>query len=270
MRLDPSLGDDAVKEIQKEAERLAGDSPFGWGHTIDFGPFQIKGLLDEHYLRIAGLLDEWEWWPKSLAGLDVADVGCFTGGLSVIMAARGARRVLAVDEIPEHVAQSDLVARAFGIPSIETLETTLYQLPEKASKPRFDLILLSGVLYHLSDMMVGLLAMREMLKPGGILLMETNAVNCSDHSYANFGRFANGMWWQPTALCIKDICEFTGFREPEVRFFMETRCLVRVTRSDDDRPPFRRGINWPFSDIRDDLPRPTRGSVLAPAPCDHG
>jgi 2-polyprenyl-3-methyl-5-hydroxy-6-metoxy-1,4-benzoquinol methylase len=81
---------------------------------------------------------------------------------------------------------------------VTCLDCSLYDLPRKLAPSSFDVILLSGVLYHLSDMLVGLLALQHLLKEDGVLLIESNAVECFEHSYANFGRFVAGMWWQPT------------------------------------------------------------------------
>jgi SAM-dependent methyltransferase len=75
---------------------------------MDFGPFAVEGLLLENYLRIAGTLDAWGWWPPRLDGMTVADVGCFSGGLSLLMAHRAARHIYAVDELPEHLEQCAL------------------------------------------------------------------------------------------------------------------------------------------------------------------
>jgi hypothetical protein len=51
------IPDSEAAEVRKHTQELAGRSPFGWGHTIDFGPFVIEGLMQNNYLRIAGFLD---------------------------------------------------------------------------------------------------------------------------------------------------------------------------------------------------------------------
>src|SRR5260370_39370883 len=94
-----------IDQIAADVDRLAAAAQYGWGHTIDFGPFQKEGLLRDHYLKIAGAFDEWAWWPARLEGMRVADVGCFTGGLSVLIAHRGAEAVSAVYAISVHLAQ---------------------------------------------------------------------------------------------------------------------------------------------------------------------
>jgi len=254
-----------IRQIQAEVDRLAATSPYGWGHTINFGPFQKEGLLGNSYLKIAGGLDQWGWWPPRLDGMRVADVGCFTGGLSLLMAHRGAEVVYAVDEIPEHLAQFAALARIFGASEVKPVLQSAFRLREHIPPGSLDLILFAGVLYHLSDMLVGLYAMRELLKPGGLLLIQSSGVDDFTHSYANFGRFYAGRWWQPTGLCLQDMCEFMGFQKPEVRFYDPNTCLALAVR-DEAEIPFKRGLNWPFADIHDARPRTLDASILAPAP----
>lgn len=268
-RLPNDLLDDEIVQIRQNAQRIAQSAPYGWGHTIDFGPFSLEGLLKDSYLQIAGFLDKWAWWPAQMEHMVVADVGCFTGGMSLIMASRGAARVYAVDEIPEHLEQCSFLVRVFDAKAVEGMECSLYELHERIPAASLDLILLSGVLYHLSDMLVGLVVMQTLLKPGGILLIESNAVECFEHSYANFGRFFAGMWWQPTALCLQDLCEFSGLSRPEVRFYTPGRCLARAEKKRETKIMFKRGMNWPFLNLHDEAPRSLDPTIMSPAPCDH-
>jgi len=258
-----NLSPEQIRAIQTKVDELESAAQHGWGHSIDFGLFQKEGILGDNYLGIAGLLDQWGWWPPSLDGLSVADIGCFTGGLTLLIASRGAKIVYAVDEIPEHLHQCEFLCRVFKRSNVKTIQASLYNLHEHIKCDCLDLVLLSGVLYHLSDMLVGLLMIRNLLKVGGTLLIESNAVSDFRHSYANFGRFYNGMWWQPSALCLKDMCEFTGFKRPEIRFYIGNRCLARTVRAE-ERIPFKRGINWKFDSLRDERPKPTDHSVMAP------
>ena len=265
--LPANLPTQASHQIEAEVERLAAAAQYGWGHTIDFGPFRKEGLLGDSYLQIAGVLDAWGWWKARLDGLCVADVGCFTGGLSLLMAHRGASVVYAVDEIPEHLAQCTCLANAFNVSNVRPVLRSAYRLREVIPPGSLDLILFAGVLYHLSDMLVGLYALRELLKPGGVLLIQSNAIDDFRHSYANFGRFYAGMWWQPTGLCIKDMCEFMGFADCEIRFYSHSLCLAHAVRTTDEIC-FRRGINWPFDDLRDRKIRLLDPGMVMPAPHD--
>lgn len=264
LRLPADLPPSEIDALSRRVDELGARAQYGWGHSIDFGPFRKEGLLGDAYLWICGLLDAWEWWPRDLSGLHVADVGCYTGGASALLASRGAEVVWAVDELPAHVEQAALLARAFRLPNLRPVTETVYRLGGAIPPGTLDACLFSGVLYHLSDMLVGLYALRELLKPGGVLLVESNAVYDDRRSYANFGRFFAGMWWQPTTLCVKDLCEFMGFRDVEVRMYRENRCLARAVRGEEPIP-FRRGLNWPFEEIADKRPRSLDPSIMAPA-----
>ncbi len=263
-RLPAETGPAEVEHIRRRVEELTAAAQYGWVHTIDFGPFTKEGVMRDDFLLIAGHWDEWGWWPPSLAGLRVADIGCATGGLSLLAAHRGAREVLAVDQIAEHLDQCAFLAQVFGVNTVRTLAASLYDLPGRVESGGFDLVILSGVLYHLSDMLVGLYIMRELLRTGGVLLIESAAVEDHRRSYANFGRFAMGMWWQPTTLCIKDMCEFMGLDRVEVRMFRPDRCLARAEKTQAGPILFRRGLNYPFEDLRDASPRSMDTSRMAP------
>lgn len=262
-------GDVDVTALRRRVTAVAGRSQYGWGQTIDFGPFVQAGFLGDKWLGIVGHLDRWGWLPRDLAGRTVADVGCFTGGIALVVAARGAQRVIAVDEVDEHLDQCRLLVELFGTDAVETVTSSLYGLGDRVEPGSLDLIVLGGVLYHLSDMLVGLVAMQQLLAPGGVLLVQTNAVESFEHSYANFGRFYAGWWWQPTALCLQDMCEFAGLERPEVRFYEPGRCLARAAKPADGPSggvPFKRGMHWPFDDLRDSSDRQLDVAALAPAP----
>lgn len=251
--------------LQQKIRDVTARSQYGWGHTIRFGDVRVEGLLRDSYLSIAGGFDQFRWWPARLDGLAVADVGCFTGGIALLAAQRGAHLVYAVDEVPEHLEQCRILIEAFDAPRIRPILRSVYELSRDIPPRSLDIVVLSGVLYHLSDMLVGLYTLRELLKPGGTLLIESNGVDDSTHSYANFGRFYGGMWWQPTGLCIADMCAHMGFDDTRVVFYQHDRCIARAIAA--DRPiPYRRGLNFAFDSLRDRAVRPLDATLMAPAP----
>lgn len=268
-RLPADLPAAELQRLRSEVHAAAAAAQYGWGHTVNFGPFVQPGLLGSKYLELAGLVDAWGWWPPDLTGTAVADVGAFTGGLSLLLAARGAAVVHAVDEVPEHLDQCRLLARVFGADAVRPVQASLYDLPGRIEPASLDVVLLSGVLYHLSDMLVGLAVCGRLLKPGGVLVVESNAVECFEHSYANFGRYFEGMWWQPTALCLQDMSELAGLGRAEVRFYKPGRALARMVKPEHSALPFRRGLHLDVPDLRDDVERTRDSAVMAPAPDRH-
>lgn len=254
-----------VEHVKEQIRRASAESQYGWGHTIDFGSFVQEGFLGNTWLAVVEALDRSKLWPDDLSGLHVADVGACTGGISAVIATRGAALVYAVDELPGHAQQARVVAEAFELDNMHVVEASLYELETHIEPATLDLVLFSGVLYHLSDMLVGLYALGRLLKPGGLLVVETNAVEDMQHSYANFGRYYAGMWWQPTMLCVKDMMEFMGFERVRLEPFVESRCIAAGTKVTGDIP-FKRGMNWPFASREDAAPRSLDWRVMAPAP----
>lgn len=255
-----------IDEIKQKIEKLSEVSPYGWGHEFDLGSLKIEGQLGNNYLKIVENLDSLKWFPKSMNGLTVADVGCYSGGISMIMASREAEKIFSIDEIKERLEQCKFMSELFKIKTINCIHSSLYQLLDHIEPNSLDLVVCSGVLYHLSDMLVGLLILQKLLKPGGILILESNAVDSFDYSYANFGRFYAGMWWQPSALCIKDMVEHMGFNSPDIKFYTAGRCLARAIKPDKPAVPFKRGMNWKFETLIDEKIVPMKYDVMRPAP----
>lgn len=257
-------------DLRRRTDEVAARSQYGWGQTVRVGEVTVEGSLGDKWRRVERYLADWRWLPDDLTGAEVADIGCFSGALSLRLRDRGAARVVAVDEVPEHLAQAELLVELLEVDRVETVEASLYDLPDRLGRESLDLVLLSGVLYHLSDMLVGLVAVQQLLRPGGTLLLQSNAIENFEHSYANFGRFYAGWWWQPTARCIQDMAEFAGFDGAEVRFYEAGRCLARATKrvgvDPESAVPFKRGMHWTFSDLTDASERHRDISELAPAP----
>ena len=256
--------------LRERLATVAERSQYGWGQSVLVGQVVQEGFLGWKWRNVLAKLDEWGWLPSELVGQRVADVGCFSGAMSLVMADRGAH-VVAVDEVPEHLDQARALVELLAVDRVETVEASLYDLHEKVPPASFDIVLLSGVLYHLSDMLAGLIAVQQLLKPGGVLLIQTNAVENFEASYANFGRFYAGWWWQPSALCIQDLCEFAGLERPTVRFYEPGRCLARAAKPLDAvdgeaAVPYKRGVHWPFADLADRDRRHLDVRALAPAP----
>jgi hypothetical protein len=76
----------------------------------------------------------------------------------------GAFLVYAVDEIPNTFRQCAYLAEVFAN-HIRTVEASVFSLLEQIPEGSLDLILFSGVLYHLSDMLVGLYVLRRCSNP---------------------------------------------------------------------------------------------------------
>lgn len=146
---------------------------FHWGHRHDFGEFSKPGRMGNHHIMVmATFIDELKAIGQSLAGKRVLDIGCWTGGTSLLLAAMGAE-VVAVEEVKKYAECTRYLAHAFDMRSIEVRHMSLYECITDEFQDAFDLVLFPGVLHHLSDPKLALRITFNCLTDGGSCLIET-------------------------------------------------------------------------------------------------
>jgi SAM-dependent methyltransferase len=151
---------------------------FHWGHNHDFGDFRLEGrMLDRHIDLMANFINLFPIAPEDFAGKDVLDIGCWTGGTTLLLASLGCR-TLAIEEVHKYAETAAFLARSFGLADRVTVEArSLYSCNSEAFHDRFNIVHFPGVIYHLSDPLVGLRILFNALKPGGVLLVESAGIN---------------------------------------------------------------------------------------------
>lgn len=152
--------------LAQQAEDEAGDEA------------RLKDLLRQRSDRQAlneRLLEpgqSWFLWAGALASLlpplDVADFGCGTGMLSVAMA-RWAKRVWAIDQNAQVLAQAKERAAREGHGNITFLSEDLHRL--SVTDGRMDLVVISQSLHHVEDPDAVLAEAARIVKPGGRLVV---------------------------------------------------------------------------------------------------
>jgi 2-polyprenyl-3-methyl-5-hydroxy-6-metoxy-1,4-benzoquinol methylase len=105
-----------------------------------------------------------------LKGKRVLDVGCCDGLFSFAAESMGAAEVVGIDSHLSKPATEFLIP--FFKSKVRMLQQNLYDLKAR-ELGLFDVILFPGVLYHLRYPFWGLKVLRDMMKPGGELLIET-------------------------------------------------------------------------------------------------
>lgn len=162
--------------------------------------------------------------PRDLSNYDVLDIGCHEGFYSFECERRGARSVVAADEItwnmfPEHRDTFDKMHALYGS-DVRVLESSVEALVESLGGRRFNLSLFLGVLYHAPDPFEYLRILRRV--SSGLVVIETVVdfldVNLPVLAYYPSDHF-NGdptNATSPNILALRAMLEDAGFHDIEV------------------------------------------------------
>lgn len=152
---------------------------FYWGHNHDFGAFSVKGMLGNNHIElISAFSDHLRVMPRALKHRRILDVGCWTGGTSLLLAAMGAD-VVAIDEVNKYIDCLSYLTTSFRIENLQPRRLSIYDCVTEELQDAFDYVLFCGVLYHVSDPILALRIVFNCLKDGGKCLIET-AIRPSD------------------------------------------------------------------------------------------
>jgi tRNA (mo5U34)-methyltransferase len=148
-----------------------------WWHTID--------LLDGR--KTPGRIKPEYEWPKlqvpELAGETVLDIGTWDGYYAFECEARGASRVVATDSYmwKQSTGRAGFdyahAARKSNVEAVEIdvldLEPAVFYAGNDEWGVQFDIVLFLGVLYHMRHPLLAIERAASMLKPGGLMILET-------------------------------------------------------------------------------------------------
>ncbi len=153
-----------------------------WGHDHDFGVFSMPGrMADRHIKLMASFMAAFNIEESFFRQKRCLDIGAWTGGTSLLLAALGSKHVCAVEEVKKYAKTITFLSESFGFNErIRALPISLYELDHTSIYDQFDLVYFPGVLYHLTDPVVALRILYNSMKVGGVLLLET-ATNAMPH-----------------------------------------------------------------------------------------
>jgi tRNA (mo5U34)-methyltransferase len=140
----------------------------GWYHRIELAPGVVTPGVQPSR-ELLGRLDVLGL-PRDCTGLRVLDVGCSDGFFSFEMERRGAE-VIGIDYADADATGFSIAARVLGSRVTHKVRNTYNLKAEEDGL--FDLVLFLGVLYHLRNPMLALDRVRGVMKPGGLLFVET-------------------------------------------------------------------------------------------------
>jgi tRNA (mo5U34)-methyltransferase len=146
-----------------------------WYHEIDFGN-GLKSRSRETYIQ--GCRRAWRFIEQCLDGIDfsgksVLDVGCWDGYWSFYAERRGARSVLAADDITQNwgTGEGIRLAKELLTSSVEiNQQVSAYDLASLGR--RFDIVLFMGVYYHLLSPLCAIAQLRHCCHPDATVVVE--------------------------------------------------------------------------------------------------
>lgn len=206
-------------EKMTREELLAGVAKIKWWHQIDLGHGVITPGPDPTIERI-----EWLGLPEDLHGKTVLDIGAWDGAFSFEAERRGASRVLAVDEFIwagkgwASKEGFEFARRALNS-KVEDLLIDVYDIgPEKVGM--FDVVIFSGVLYHLKHPLYALERVASVCKDQLILTTHIDMISVKRPAIAFYpGTELNGdptNWCGPNIPAVEGMLRTVGFQRTSV------------------------------------------------------
>ena len=186
-------------------------------HPWRKGPYELFGLYVDTEWR-----SDWKWrrlidHVTPLDGRWVLDVGCGNGYHAWRMRGAGAARVIGIDPSPLFVMQFQAVKRYLRAEPVDVLPLGIDDLPPKLET--FDTVFSMGVLYHRRSPLDHLLQLKDALRAGGELVLETlivegdeNRVLVPEGRYAKMGN----VWFIPSVPLLERWLRRCGFGDVRV------------------------------------------------------
>ncbi|MEN9596726.1 MAG: tRNA 5-methoxyuridine(34)/uridine 5-oxyacetic acid(34) synthase CmoB [Pseudomonadota bacterium] len=256
--------DEIKSELQIELkEKLQGFCP--WRK----GPFDLFGIHIDTEWR-----SDWKWQRlenhiSPLKNRLVLDVGCGNGYHCWRMLGAGAKRVIGIDPMLLNTMQFQIIKQFYDNDApIDVLPLGIEALPSKLNC--FDTVFSMGVLYHRRSPIDHLFELRECLKSGGELILETLVIDGElGDTLLPKDRYAQmrNVWFLPSCPTLLSWLERCGFKNIRI-------VDVTVTSTQEQRTS-----DWMrFHSLKDflhsedptltceGLPAPKRAILIANAP----
>ena len=186
-------------------------------HPWRKGPFDLFGVHIDTEWR-----SDWKWdrlhsQIDSLENRRVLDVGCGSGYHCWRMLGDGAAEVIGIDPTPLFVVQFWALQKYLQQDNIWVLPLGIEHVPPKLQA--FDTVFSMGVLYHRRSPMDHLQELKDCLRPGGQLVLETLVIEGGPgDTLVPEGRYARmgNVWFLPSCDTLLGWLRKMGFLNPEV------------------------------------------------------
>jgi 2-polyprenyl-3-methyl-5-hydroxy-6-metoxy-1,4-benzoquinol methylase len=242
-----------------------------WFHAIDFGDCQSSGrrfrsTLPDN-LTLFGIMDM--LGHIDLTGLACLDIGAADGLIAFNMATRGARRVVATD-VSRNGRPAFYTSRDLLNLDVEMFpDTTFENIVDKLGEHTFDVVVCSGIMYHMLNPFDCILKARRLLKRNGLLLFQTRHDPKEQGATLDFNPESRkldqlNVYFVPSRSAVTGMLVLGGFQLLAIRtgtrnnFISTLACNVDLAEITDAPPliqaQLEHGIN--YAEYKQDLPEP--------------
>ncbi|MDB2533748.1 tRNA 5-methoxyuridine(34)/uridine 5-oxyacetic acid(34) synthase CmoB, partial [Porticoccaceae bacterium] len=204
--------------LMDKGRRLALQATLMGLHPWRKGPYNLFGLPVNTEWR-----SDWKWdrvapHLDSLENRLILDVGCGNGYHCWRMLGAGARRVIGIDPSVKFVFQFQAIKNFAGADlPVDVLPLGIEHMPTRLAA--FDTVFSMGILYHRRSPMDHLRELRELLRPGGQLVLETLVIEGPEGmTLVPEGRYAKmpNVWYLPTVDTLLSWMRKNGFKNPRM------------------------------------------------------
>jgi tRNA (mo5U34)-methyltransferase len=213
--------------VEDEILKKIDSVPFWW-HPIRLGSHTTPGQVGKGYIKFIE-----KSIPLNLKGKTVLDVGAWDGYFSFLAERRGARKVLAIDnlqnrdktrgrtgfEVAKEVLNSRVDYEVMDVRDIDRLEE------------EFDVIFFFGVYYHLEDPYTALVKLqkkcRELMIMEGYVIEDTRSIMKFFFDY-EVSTSSSTDFWGASVPCLIKMCKRAGFKHAELFSRYRDRAIIKA------------------------------------------
>ena len=198
-------------------------------HPWRKGPFHIHGLHIDTEWR-----SDWKWQRikphiADLTDRTILDVGCGNGYHLFRMHGAGAKLSVGIDPSQKFLSQFRAMKHFLGEMPVHLLPLGIEDMP---AMPLFDSVFSMGVLYHRRSPIEHIQQLKNLLRPGGELVLETLVVDGDQNTvFLPNGRYAQmrNVWFLPSIDALMHWMKRCGLKN--VRLIDRTRTTTEEQRS---------------------------------------